>query len=96
LLLRVLEATRRRAPEAIVVFDLDSTLLDNRPRQARIFREFADEHAVPELASASPDHWLGWDLRVPLRNLGLPEPRVVELMPVLKGFWRDRFFTSDT
>ena len=33
---------RRRS----VVFDLDSTLLDNRPRQARILREYGDVHGA--------------------------------------------------
>jgi hypothetical protein len=94
-LARVLEIARRSSPAGVVVFDLDSTLLDNRPRQARIFREFGRSHGVPELGAADPGHWLGWDLRVPLRNLGLREPRVAEVFPALKDFWRERFFTSE-
>src|SRR5690349_9323652 len=49
---RVLELARRLAPHALVVFDVDSTLLDNRPRQAQIFREFGELHGVSELSQA--------------------------------------------
>ena len=92
---RVLDAVREAAPHGVVVFDLDSTLLDNRPRQARIFRDYAQLHGVSELRSAEPHHWRGWDLRVPLRNLGLDEAVISSMYPKIKDFWRERFFTSE-
>jgi hypothetical protein len=88
-------AAARTQPGGVVVFDLDSTLLDNRPRQARIFREFGQQHGVSELQTAEPGHWLGWDLRVPMRNLGLSPERIAELYPALRRFWHERFFTSE-
>ena len=48
----------RALPGAVVVFDLDSTLLDNRPRQARILREFGAARGIPALA-ARADRALG-------------------------------------
>ena len=42
----------RAMPGAVVVFDLDSTLLDNKPRQARILREFGTAHGIAALAAA--------------------------------------------
>ena len=50
LLGRIIEAARAGAPDAIVAFDLDSTLLDNRPRQAQILREYGEAHALAALA----------------------------------------------
>jgi hypothetical protein len=95
ILQRVLDAVRDAAPHGVVVFDLDSTLLDNRPRQVRIFHDFAAQHGIAELAAAEPHHWLGWDLRVPLRNLGLDDSRIASIYPQIKDFWRERFFTSE-
>ncbi len=95
LLAQILDAVRSHAPRGVVVFDLDSTLFDNRPRQARIFREFGAAYGVPELLAASAQHWRGWDLRVPLGRLGLDEARIADIYPTLRQFWWDRFFTSE-
>jgi hypothetical protein len=95
LLGRVLEAARTGGPSSVVLFDLDSTLLDNRPRQARIFREFGAARGIAALANAAPTHWNGWDLRVPLHALGVSEADVQALYPEVKEFWRSRFFTSE-
>lgn len=78
-----------------VLFDLDSTLLDNRPRQARILREFAAQCGVPPLLACAPEHFDGWSLKVPMRVCGLPESDVDTLEPQAKSFWRERFFTSE-
>jgi hypothetical protein len=84
----------RETPGAVVVFDLDSTLLDNRPRQALILRDYGEAAGLPALRAASPRHWQGWDLGVALSNAGLP-PEVVERhAEAARRFWRERFFTS--
>lgn len=88
-------ATRvRETPGAVVVFDLDSTLLDNRPRQARILLDFGEAAGVPALAAAAPEHWQGWDLRVALANAGLSRGEVERHAGAARLFWRERFFTS--
>jgi hypothetical protein len=91
----ILVAARRKAPAGVVVFDLDSTLLDNRPRQARIFRDFGRLHQLPALLRATPEHWRGWDLRGPLQRLGLDAAWIEDNYPQIKAFWESCFFTSE-
>lgn len=93
-LARVLERAQEEGERAVVVFDLDSTLLDNRPRQAEILREFGQLHSIPQLAAARPEHWEGWELRLAMRNCGLSLEEVERWAEDAKQFWRDRFFTS--
>jgi hypothetical protein len=95
ILAQVLDVVRRGRNLPVVIFDLDSTLLDNRPRQAKIFVDFATAHGVPELLQARPEHWEGWDLRAPMAKLGLSADRIEQIFPILKDFWSERFFTSD-
>src|SRR5271170_2607233 len=78
----------------LCVFDLDSTLLDNRPRQALILREFGAACGEPLLANVKPEHFDGWELEVAMRNAGLPAARAHELRNAARVFWKDRFFTS--
>lgn len=89
---RVVERARALAGRAVVVFDLDSTLFDNRPRQARIVREFGAHQRVPGLARCEAGHFTsGWDLEGAIARCG------VELdgwLPALRAFWVERFFTS--
>jgi hypothetical protein len=90
---RVLDRARA-LPGAVVVFDLDSTLLDNRPRQARILREFGAARAIPALEQAEPRHWVDWSIAHAMANCGLPAAEVERLTDDAKEFWRVRFFTS--
>jgi hypothetical protein len=90
---RVLDRVRA-LPGSVVVFDLDSTVLDNRPRQARILREFGQAHHQPLLAAARPEHWVDWSLTRAMLATGLPAADVERLGEEAKLFWRDRFFTS--
>lgn len=91
---RVLARIRAR-PSALVVFDLDSTILDNRPRQARILREFGAARGVATLAQARADHWQDWSIQRAMRNAGLSDEEVTRLAEDAKEFWRQRFFTSE-
>ena len=82
-------------PGAVVVFDLDSTLLDNRPRQARILREFGAARGLPALAAARPEHWQDWSIQRAMANAGLAPAEVGRFAEDAKQFWRERFFTSE-
>lgn len=93
LLRTVLERCRR--PRAVIVFDLDSTLLDNKPRQARIMAEYGREHGVAALAGSRREHWKSWDFREAMRNAGLPESQLEAHVEPYRACWRDRFFTSE-
>src|SRR5262249_44462523 len=77
----------------VVIFDLDSTLLDNRPRQARILREFGELHQLRELAAARPEHWDSWDLGRAMKATGFAD--VDQWLREARRFWKARFFTSE-
>ncbi len=79
----------------ISVFDLDSTLLDNGPRQSAILREYGAENAVPELEKSKAEHWLSWDIGEAMTNCGLSAEGVAEHRDAFKEYWRERFFTSE-
>ena len=79
----------------LAAFDLDSTLLDNRPRQARIVREFGARSGDARLAACTPARLVSWDLRDAARLCGLDEGEVVACAPALRRFWLERFFTSE-
>jgi phosphoglycolate phosphatase-like HAD superfamily hydrolase len=90
---RVLD--RARATAGVVVFDLDSTVFDNRPRQVRIVREFGAAHGVPELTRSELAHWPhGFGFKEPFRAVGLSDERIREIGPAARKFWEERFFTS--
>jgi hypothetical protein len=91
---RVLERVRA-FPGSVVVFDLDSTVLDNRPRQARILREFGAAHGIAALAAAAPQHWSDWSITRAMRNIGLSSDELDRWGDEAKLYWRDRFFTSE-
>jgi hypothetical protein len=92
----ILEEARSLGAQAVLAFDLDSTLFDNRPRQARILREFGLARSVEALLACEPHHWdSGWDMRAAMRNCGVPDPQVERLFEDARHFWGERFFTSD-
>ncbi len=91
---RVVAATTRLGEEGVVIFDLDSTLLDNRPRQAQILREYGARAGIPHLAQARAAHWTSWDITVAMRAAGCNEDEVREHGEAAKAYWRSVFFTS--
>lgn len=94
ILAAALERARSAAPRGVVVCDLDSTLLDNRPRQARILQDYGRLAGLPELIDSRPEHWQGWSLESALRNAGLP-PAMVEAHALpARRYWAEWFFTS--
>jgi hypothetical protein len=92
----ILEQARSLGPQAVLAFDLDSTLFDNRPRQARIVREFGLAQAVEKLGACAPHHWdSGFDMRGAMLNCGLSSDEVESHYEALRTFWLKRFFTSE-
>jgi hypothetical protein len=82
-------------PGSVVVFDLDSTVLDNKPRQARILREFGVAHGIAALAAARAAHWHDWSITHAMANAGLDPDEINRWADAAKQFWRERFFTSE-
>jgi hypothetical protein len=85
-----------KARTPVVVFDLDGTLMDNRPRTAAILRELGEtwreKHpdVAKTLAAANPEE-LAYLLTDSLSRLGV---RRTELVREAEIFWRERFFTD--
>ena len=80
----------------MVVFDLDGTLMDNRPRTAAILRELGaawrERHPeVAETLAAAKNDQLAYLLTDSLARLGVTKTDLVREAEV---FWRDRFFTD--
>jgi hypothetical protein len=95
-LARVLVDARRAGAGGVVAFDLDSTLLDNRPRQAAIVRAFARARGLPSLERFDARHLqTGFDMREALARHGLGLEEVERLLIDFRPFWRAHFFTSD-
>jgi hypothetical protein len=88
-----LEAIRADRPAA--AFDLDSTILLNKVRQARILREYGQERGEPRLAACSSEAIVSWDLRDSARLCGLSAEEADAIYSDAKEFWRQRFFTSE-
>ena len=84
-------------PSPVVVFDLDGTLMDNRPRTLAILKELASElkgeaHTSAELFATARAEHLAYLLTDTLRKLGLEHP---ELAIRAESFWKQRFFSDD-
>ncbi len=100
---RVLEGIVQRCREStstppLVVFDLDGTLMDNRPRTGAILEAFGRDPAVritPEAAAklTSVDiNRLGYLVGESMRALGVDDEAAIEAAFV---YWKDRFFHDD-
>lgn len=81
----------------LVVFDLDGTLVDNRARTIRIFREYADEvrGEFPDVADALDtldEESLQYLLSETLKSVGLSH---VDVVRDITGYWQERFFADD-
>ncbi len=90
------ERVASSGPAPVVVFDLDSTLIDTAPRNLAILGAFADAERArfPELsahvAALSVDA-LGWEVLEPLRRRGYDPDGLAERF---EAFWAPRFFSD--
>lgn len=83
-------------PVPVVVFDLDGTLMDNRPRTTVILQELAAElhkeaHSAAEVLAAAKAENLAYLLTETLQRLGIEHPKLVERA---ESYWRERFFSD--
>ncbi len=90
-------APKKGEPSPVVVFDLDGTLLDNRPRTVRILHELGqswqtrDREIGDKLLAATADK-LAYLLSDSLAKLGVTRTDVVAEAEV---YWRERFFVDE-
>jgi beta-phosphoglucomutase-like phosphatase (HAD superfamily) len=94
ILTEALARARAAAPSGVAVLDLDATLLDNRPRQARIAQDYGRMAGMPPLLGACPEHWSGWDLEAGLVAAGVSSSDARRHRARFRRFWAERFFTS--
>jgi beta-phosphoglucomutase-like phosphatase (HAD superfamily) len=94
ILTEALARARAAAPSGVAVLDLDATLLDNRPRQARIAQDYGRMARMPALLGACPEHWSGWDLEAGLVAAGVSSSDARRHRARFRRFWAERFFTS--
>jgi hypothetical protein len=98
LLRSLLHRARERSAHGpgVIVFDLDGTLMDNRPRTAAILRELGavwqtrHPQAAAALAQAQADR-LGYGFVENLQSLGISDPALHEEGT---AFWKERFFAD--
>jgi hypothetical protein len=84
-------------PSPVVVFDLDGTLMDNRPRTLAILKELAHElraesHLSADRIAAAQAEELAYLLGDSMRQLGIEHPDLVDRA---ESFWKTRFFSDD-
>lgn len=80
----------------MVVFDLDGTVMDNRPRTAFILQELATElreeaHSAAEILATVRVESLAYLLTESLQRLGVEHPEVVSRA---ETYWKTRFFSD--
>lgn len=95
LLSYIIDQAKQWQDRVSVVFDLDCTLLDNAPREARIMREFGELRGILLLAHCQPEHIQSWSFVKSMMACGMPEVQAKVLEPDLRMFWRERFFTNE-
>lgn len=85
-----------------VVFDLDSTIFDVKPRSMRLLKEFSQTSRAREISPAIADWCLGlrshnllYTLEESAKVNGVPEgeAKAREFLKEAFHFWRERFFT---
>ncbi len=92
----ILSRARSIGPKGVLAFDLDSTLFDNRPRQARILREYGQAKRIDALTQCKPEDWSsGWDMKGAMARCGLHAEQIEALYADARVFWQERFFTSE-
>ncbi len=91
----LLERAEHLPPGHVAVLDLDGCLMDNRPRQVHIIREFASTRGIPQLYQVESEHIENWNLQDTLACAGLAQQHVDALLPDLRSWWNQRFYKGE-
>ena len=92
---KLLASIIEECSDKFLLFDLDSTLINNRPRNACIMREFAHHSGNQQLAHATAEHFPDWSARNSMQMLGVPDVFIDSLLCSYQEYWEARFFTGD-
>lgn len=80
-------------PGQVFIFDLDSTLLDTRPRQVAILRAWAAREGKIELSGLCVEHFQSWDFRETLKRAGVKISEIPALEKQVRKAWREGFWS---
>lgn len=89
------QALSRAAAGKVVLLDLDSTLLDNRPRTVAILRAWAEREGLIDLGGLTPEHLQEWGLDSALKRAGIAPARVKELSKQVRAAWGKEFWSDE-
>jgi len=92
---RVIDAAENAADGAIIALDLDGCLFDNRPRQLRIARAWAERRGDCRLAPLKVEHFQDWSFSATLQRMGLPADEADALAADFRPHWERWFFADD-
>ncbi len=93
-----IKADTERELSSLVIFDLDGTLFDNRPRTNFILTEIASrfEESLPQLCNAMDKYrdinLFQYSVRETLKNLNVTDEREVSF---IEREWKKRFFSDE-
>jgi haloacid dehalogenase-like hydrolase len=91
---RLVQNAFRPIPEdALIIFDIDSTIMHTGYRNLHILKEAASiwDQLTPLIDTLNVDH-LGWNITAPLEERGIEDP---ELLGEIQAYWQERFFTDE-
>jgi endonuclease YncB( thermonuclease family)/phosphoglycolate phosphatase-like HAD superfamily hydrolase len=90
------EVSKSAVAGKIVVFDLDSTLIDTRSRQVAILRAWAAREGVTELQALTLDHFQSWDFKETLKRAGVPLDKIRPLSKRVRKAWGKEFWRNES
>ena len=93
-LFQIIDKADQLKGQAFIAVDIDSTIYDNRPREARIIREFGQAHNIPALTICTPNHIKDRSLVRTMIQCGLSKEEAEGLDKQIRAFWVDRFFLN--
>lgn len=94
-ILNDIEKLAAETSEAVVIFDIDDTLLSNVTRELRIWREYGEKYDVPKLRDLPDLPIKSWDLKeVMVNQFGLDLEWFEVHRDALRFFWSERFFSN--
>lgn len=82
-------------PGKVFLLDLDSTLLDTRPRQVAILRAWAAREGKTELSGLCVEHFQSWDFKETLKRAGVKIKTIPALEKQVRKAWGKAFWTNE-
>ncbi|MFK7930553.1 MAG: hypothetical protein AB8H79_20365 [Myxococcota bacterium] len=91
----VIRCASSAGTDGVVALDLDGCLFDNRHRQVRIARVWADQSDDVRLSKLSIDDFQDWSFLNTLAGLGIDPAEANRIFEAFQPFWVQAFFSDD-